>query len=214
MQTISELALKRATRGYFTREQAAVWVGKSGASLDGLLKRAVASQETIRVARGLYCLDSALTGRKFDPLELAQLVYGPSYISLEFALSYHGWIPEAVYSITSVSAKRSRVFDTPIGYFTFTRVPQRLFFAGVERVETSTGGSFMLANPLKALADLVYVRKIDDAPSLVLQSFRIDPAMLDRFQDEQEEPLAEVSSAYGPGRVRRFLDTLGTLCTT
>ena len=205
MQTITEFALKQAARGYFTREQASTWTGKSGASLDGLLKRAVASKETTRVTRGLYCLDNSLTGQKIDPLELAQLVYGPSYLSLEFALSYHGWIPEAVYSITSVSAKRSRVFDTPIGYFTYTRVPQRLFFAGVERIETTAGGSFLLANPIKALADLVYVRKVDDKPPLVFQSLRIDPSVLDDFSAESFE---ETCSAYRPGRVRRFLDSL------
>jgi hypothetical protein len=40
-----------------------------------------------------------------DPLELAQLVHGPGYVSLETALSHHGWIPEGVYAITNVSSK-------------------------------------------------------------------------------------------------------------
>lgn len=72
---------------------------------------------------------------------------------MEFGLAYHGWIPEAVYTITSASVERSRVFDAPLGMFSFTRVPQFRFYAGVTRIETENGGSFLMAEPLKALAD-------------------------------------------------------------
>mgnify|MGYP003983253749 FL=1 len=57
--------------------------------LTQLLKKKV----LIRIKQGLYVLGEFL--RK-DPLNkelLANLIYGPSYVSLEWALSYYGIIP-------------------------------------------------------------------------------------------------------------------------
>src|SRR4030042_6964396 len=141
MQSITEMALEKSDRGIFTRTEAAAWSGGGAARIDALLKRAVAGGEVLRIRRTLYCLHDRYTHRRIDPFELAQRIHGPSYISLESALSLHGWIPEAVQAITSVSFERSRGLDTPLGLFTFPRVPQRTLFAGVARKVTEGGGS-------------------------------------------------------------------------
>lgn len=203
MQTITEIGLEKAVRGVFTREQAALWVGSSGPRLDALLKRAVASGEVWRVCRGLYCLSDRYTHGKINPLELAQRIHGPSYVSLETALSYHGWIPEGVHAVTSVSLGRSRSFDTPVGLFTFTRVPQLRFLAGVRRVSVEGGGSWFLATPLKALADHVYAQHFDwHSAAPVVESLRVDVESLAELTGELFD---ETMSAYNPGRVSRFL---------
>ncbi len=203
MQTVTEIALTRAKRGVFTRDQAALWVGSGGPRLDALLKRAVASGEVWRVYRGLYCLSSRFTHDKINPLELAQLIHGPSYVSLETALSHHGWIPEGVQSVTSVSLGRSRTFDTPVGLFSFTRVPQLRFLAGVRRVSVEGSGSLFLATPLKALADHVYVQRCDwRSAAPVVESLRVEGESLAELTGEMFD---EVASAYKPGRVSRFL---------
>lgn len=203
MQTITEIGLEKAVRGVFTREQAALWVGSSGPRLDALLKRAVASGEVRRVYRGLYCLSSRFTHGKINSLELVQRIHGPSYVSLETALSYHGWIPEGVQAVTSVSLGRSRTFDTPVGFFSFTRVPQLRFLAGVRRVAVDGGGAWFLATPLKALADLVYVQRYDwRSAAPVVESLRVEDESLAELSSEMFD---EVMSAYRPGRVSRFL---------
>jgi predicted transcriptional regulator of viral defense system len=203
MQTITELALEGAVRGVFTREQAALWVGNRGARLDALLKRAVASGEVWRIRRGLYCLSDRYTRDRINPLELAQRVHGPSYVSLETALSHHGWIPEAVRAVTSVTLGRSRAFDTPVGLFSFTRVPQRGFLAGVRRASSEGGGAFFLATPLKALADYVYAHRCDwQSAAPLVDSLRVER---DSLAELTGELFDEVMPAYGPGRVSRFL---------
>ncbi len=55
LQTVTEMALEKATRGVFTRDQAALWAGSRGARLDALLKRAVARRE---VRAGFFRLSS------------------------------------------------------------------------------------------------------------------------------------------------------------
>ncbi len=203
MQTITEIALERAERGVFTRDQTALWVGSRGARLDALLRRAVASGEVWRVRRGLYCLSDRYTPGRVNPLELAQRVFGPSYVSLETALSYHGWIPEAVRAVTSVALGRSRTFNTPLGLFSFTRVPQRRLLSGVRRATVEGAGAFFLATPLKALADHVYAQRHDwRSAAPVTESLRVEDRSLAELTGELFD---EVMSAYKPGRVCRFL---------
>ena len=206
MQTITELALHRAERGVFTRRQAAGWVGGSVASLDALLKRAVAGNEVWRIRRGLFCLSNRYTKPSIHPFELAQQIHGPSYVSLESALSHHGWIPEAVHAITSVSMERARSFSTPLGLFSFTRVPQTTLFAGVSRVPTEGGGCFFLATPLKAMADYVYTHRCDWRTSApVVESLRVDDRLLAELTGEAFDGLLPL---YPSRRVNRFLNGL------
>lgn len=206
MQRATEMAFERAPRGPFTREQASLWLGSQGASLDALLKRAVGAGEVWRIHRGLYCLSDRFARGMLEPLELAQRICGPSYVSLESALSRHGWIPEGVQAITSVTHGRSRSFDTPVGLFTFTRVPQRRLLAGVRRVQVEGSAAYYLATPLKALADLVYVQKRDwRSIEPVVESLRIEPEALAGLAPPDFD---EVASAYRPGRVSRFLAAL------
>lgn len=203
MKTITEIAIQKAERGVFTREQAALWVGSRSERLDGLLKRAVASREIWRVHRGLYCLSDQYSQGRINPLELAQRIHGPSYISLETALSYHAWIPEAVHAITSVSLGRSRTFQSPVGLFSFTRVPQCRFLAGVRRIREEGGGAFFMATPLKALADHVYVHQREWQSAVpVVDSLRVDHEFLAELGGDLFD---EVMIAYKSGRVSRFL---------
>ena len=238
MQRLTEIALENASQGIFTRAEVACWVGGSPQRQFSLIKRALRTGEVVRIHRGLYCLAAKYLRQKVDPLVLAQRVYGPSYISLETALSYHGWIPEAVYAITSTSLDRSREFDTPLGHFSFTRVPQKVFYAEVARVEkdgsgnadgTGYGGgsgsgsgfadgsgyggpsshaseNFLLASPLKALADYVYVHECDwNSTRPVVESLRVDEGLVAGVGAEEFDRLLP---NYSSQRVRRFLKGL------
>jgi hypothetical protein len=204
MQTVTELAIQNAAGGVFTRAEAGCWGAGDGARLDALLKRSVGAGEVLRIRRGLFCLADNYLRRRIHTFELAQRIHGPSYVSLESALAFHGWIPEAVYATTSVSSGRSRTFDTPVGLFSFTRVPQRILFAGVRRQTLEgNGSSFLLAEPLKALADYVYVHARDwKGATPVIGSLRVDEAELATLTAASFDRLADV---YRSGRVRKFL---------
>ena len=207
MQTLTELALEKARQGIFTHAEVSCWVGGTTDRRHALLKRALAAGEVLRIRRGLYILAPRFVSRKPDPFVLAQRIYGPGYISLESALSRHGWIPEATYGITSASLARSCEFDTPLGHFSFARVPQKTLYAGVERVETGEdGGSFFVASPVKALADYVYVHQCDWASvQPLIESLRIEEELLAGLSPEVLRGLA---SNYASKRVRRFLGGL------
>jgi hypothetical protein len=92
----------------------------------------------IRIKKGLYVLSPDFGGHIHLP-EIANALYGPSYISLEFALSYYSLIPERVIEITSVTLKGENFFKTPLGNFSFIHIKKKAFAAGIQLVENGEG---------------------------------------------------------------------------
>ena len=192
-----------ASPGIFTQAEVAVAIDGSDFSRHGLVKRAMAGGEILNIRRGLYCLAPKYQKKPISVYSLAQYIYGPSYVSLESALNYHGWIPEAVYACTCVSYRNAREFETPLGIFSYKRVPQNTFYAGVERSVDRNENVFFMASPAKALADYVYVHRlnwtgIDDA----VASLRIEP---DDLAGIKPQELSNLMKNYTNKRVKRFL---------
>jgi predicted transcriptional regulator of viral defense system len=86
------------------------------------------------------------------------LLGNPSYISLDYALYYYGLIPETVHEVTAVTIKRSKVFKTDFGIFSYKQIKEELYVLGVN-IESSKEGNFLIASKEKALCDKVYFIK-------------------------------------------------------
>jgi predicted transcriptional regulator of viral defense system len=108
-----------------------------------------------QVKRGLYVAGPRITSSKPEPFLLANHLLGPSYVSLESALSYHGLIPEKVYEITSVTIKAKRRFSTPLGVYSYTRLSLPYYSYGIRSVEVDRQHRFLIASPEKALFDKI-----------------------------------------------------------
>lgn len=119
----------------------------------------------IRLKKGFYVLTPEFIGRQYSPQIVANLLYGPSYLSLEYALSVHGLIPERVEGFTSVTTQKNKSFETPIGSFTYRHLPTTLYPHGVTLHETSDGRAYLLATPEKALLDLFTLKFRGTSPS-------------------------------------------------
>jgi len=173
--------------------------------ISGMLARG----DIVRVKKGLYILGEPLRRRPFCRELLANLIYGPSYISLEYALHYYGLIPERVETITSVTSGRSRTFATPVGAFSYRMIPLETFRTGMDRVELTDGRSFLMATPEKALADRIVADRgagISTRKELLeylLTTLRIDPAGLRALAPER---MTEIARHYRSRRVRLLAD--------
>lgn len=110
--------------------------------------------ELIRLKRGLYVVHELVSGKPIDSRLCANHIYGPSYVSLQWALRFYGLIPERVFQMTSVTTKRTRSFDTSIGSFSYMQVPKAYFPIGV-RMEENNGCCSLIATPEKALCDTI-----------------------------------------------------------
>lgn len=110
--------------------------------------------EVIRLKRGLYVCSAKATGVDLSAELIANHLYAPSYVSKSSALSYYGLIPEAVYTMESMTLKHSRRFDTPLGRFEYTSTDRASFPVGL-RIERCVGYAFVMAGREKALCDLI-----------------------------------------------------------
>jgi predicted transcriptional regulator of viral defense system len=104
----------------------------------------------VKLRKGLY----GVADRPPAELVVANRLYGPSYLSFEWALSYHHLIPETVYTITSATPRPTRVFAALGKTFEYHRVKSSAF-TGYEPV-TIGPDTVLLATPEKALVDTLY----------------------------------------------------------
>lgn len=119
--------------------------------LTALLK----AQDLIRIKKGLYIFSKDYSQRPFSLEVLANLIYGPSYLSFEYALSYFGMIPERVNRVTSACSKRIKQFKTPVGEFIYHYLPPQKFSVGITWNSIDDYTHFLIATKEKALADYV-----------------------------------------------------------
>ncbi|MCK4540700.1 MAG: type IV toxin-antitoxin system AbiEi family antitoxin domain-containing protein [Spirochaetales bacterium] len=204
MTKLTELFFQLSPHGLFTIQDIAAAIPGSDNKLHSLIKRAIAKEEIIRIRRGLYCLPKKYLKKHINLYAVAENIYGPSYISLESALSWHGWIPEAVYTITSISFNKSKFFKTPLGNFSYNHVPQNIFYESVERHIDENGYIFFMATPLKALVDYIYINKLDwENIEPLLESLRIEKEEFNNLQCDDFDLLA---ANYNNKRVYRFIN--------
>lgn len=107
----------------------------------------------VSVKRGLYIRGE--TGHAPCLPLVANHLYGPSCVSLDYALAWHGLIPERVIEITSVCTGRGRVIHNALGRFSYTRLPMSVYPCGITQASASAQESFLIASPAKALCDKV-----------------------------------------------------------
>lgn len=138
-----------------------------------------------RYKRGLYSLASKRGGRLgFSKYKLANKLVLHSFISFESALSHHGLIPEAVHEVTSASFIKNKIFENSLGRFSFTYSPVEPFYVGVEKDEVTDS---KIANPIRALFDLIYARRrLYGSAEDLERDFRIDLKELRQILNEFE----------------------------
>lgn len=140
--------------------------------------------ELLAVRRGLY-----VPGPKADlplpePFLIANHLRGPSYVSLEAALSYWSLIPERVYEISSVTIKTSKKYRTPVGRFSYQYLPSPYYSFGIKSIQLSERQHVLIASPEKALCDKVVLtsgiilRSIKQVREFLLEDLRMDEEIL------------------------------------
>lgn len=203
MNFLLESVIRHAKTGLFSLSEAMTWTDLTHESLLNALSRSVEDGDLVRVRRGLYALSRELTPTLPHPYALANLVYGPSYVSMETALEFHGWIPEAVNTVSCVTFSRARKFETPYGLFRYELVKQNLLMRAVERHDEHPSGTFFVARPLKALCDLVTARRFDwTTCEPLIESLRIEEESLSSLR---RQDFSELEDLYYSRRAKRFL---------
>jgi len=153
----------------------------------------------VRLKKGLYVISEKISGKKISRELVANHLYGPSYISFEYALSWYGLIPESVHNIRCLTPKRSRSFTNKLGRFDYIATSQEYFHLGIRQIKTDQSQLFLMASPEKALCDMIaYTRnlRIQSVKSMLEyleNDLRIDIEELEKLDDE----IIEQCAMYG-----------------
>jgi hypothetical protein len=167
------------------------------------------------IRKGLYIAGPAVATGKPEPFLLANHILGPSYVSLDTALSYHGLIPERVFETASVTTKTSREFHTPMGTFSYTRFPLPYYSFGIRRIQLGEDQFALVASPEKALADKlintagVTLRSSKSTTTWLLENLRLDVDGLKAF--DTHTMLGWVQDAPKKDSLSMLIKTIGDL---
>lgn len=149
--------------------------------------------EIIRLRRNLFVVNPEETNLPLSSGLIANHLLAPSYVSMQTALRYYGLIPEAVYTIQSMTFKAAKEFNTPVGNFCYYHISREAYHIGITQIKEGNG-VYIMATPEKALCDLIAnlpginLRYQKEALEFLEENLRFD---MDRFSQLNPEIFSE-----------------------
>jgi len=154
--------------------------------------------DLIRLKKGMYIVSPTIHNQHISKELVANHLYGPSYVSLESALSFYGLIPERVYSIRSMTQKRSKQFSTPLGNFDYITTSPAYYKIGIRQEVVNNQYAYLIATPEKAMCDMIIA-----IPGLRLQSVK---AMQTYLEDDLRMDFSVIKK-YDTDVIRQCITT-------
>ena len=172
---------------------------------DTKLTREVNKGNLIKIVNGLYETDP-----NTPAYLLASSIYGPSYISFEYALSYYGLIPERVNVVTcaTLNKNKKKKYNTYFGTFTYRDIPS---LAYPEQVILRNEGnySYQIATKEKALCDKLYTLKplknYTNLENMLFNDLRIDKEEFSKLNAEAIENLSKLYHATNVSLLAKYM---------
>lgn len=159
----------------------------------------------VRLKRGLYTLTNERRTQPISVPWLANTLYSPSYLSLEFMLSWYDLIPEQTRLATSVTRLKTAEFKNHFGTFSYRNLQKKFFFGMTEILDNNT--SILVATPEKALIDTIYFSKsFDPSPDFFLQNLR-----LQSLEQLSKKRLRDIAKKMRSKKINLAVDVLITL---
>lgn len=155
------------------------------------ISRFLKYKEIIQLKNGLYLSRDFFEKNKNDvsySFYLANIIRTPSYVSSWTALQYYNLTTEAIYSVTSVTSKVTRNYQTKAGSFSYQSIKKE-FFSDFSLIKGKF--EFFIALPSKALFDLLYFRtnqfrsKSAKNIKVLIEELRIDIDEMDKNEQEK-----------------------------
>lgn len=145
--------------------------------------------EIIRLRRNLFVVNPEETGKPLSSGLIANHLLAPSYVSMQTALRYYGLIPEAVYTIQSMTFKAAKEFNTPVGNYCYYHISRETYPIGITQIKDGNS-VYIMATPEKALCDLIAnqpginLRYKKEALEFLEENLRFDMDKFSQFNPE------------------------------
>ncbi|MDR3559176.1 MAG: hypothetical protein P4L62_05000 [Candidatus Pacebacteria bacterium] len=149
-----------------------------------------------KIKKGLYAM--ANTQNNINPMELAEKIYAPSYLSLEFMLHHYGIIPDVPGTFTSVTSRKTMFYKTDFGNFSYQKIKPEFFFGYIRQDNAG------MAAPEKALFDYLYLNKKKfEAEENFWREMRIDEDF--KFDRKKIEAYKKI---FNDKKINNLIDSL------
>jgi len=158
----------------------------------------------MKLRRGQYAFHESAQDADFA-LRVAGQIVSPSYLSLHYALSFYGMIPQRDMQFTNVTTQKPAIYENVLGVYSYRSIAPHLYF-GYQPHDLTNGGTYMLATPEKALLDTLYLY-----PECATEQGIRELSLSEEFMSSQFdvnrlfEYLARWKSPVLSGRVRSLL---------
>lgn len=160
------------------------------------IRREVRDGRLVQIARGLYETDANVSGKY-----LAGRIFGPSYLSFDYALAVYSLIPEAVYrtyTSATFNKRKAKQYQNHFGIFTYRDIPSEAYPLGI-LLHEENGYSYQIATPEKALCDKLYTlppaKNLNELRALLFDDLRIDEQEFGRLNMNSLNELAPLYHA-------------------
>lgn len=172
------------------------------------LSRWVKKGALVPLRKGMYALHPEDTASAPEILYMANRLYEPSYISLEYALSLYELIPEYVPVVTSVTTRKTLSFKNAFGHFSYQHVVSRAF-RGFRQEKQDHDQQVFVAEPEKAVLDFLYLNMPkfrENFENALIGSFRFQ-----NLETLDPERITDLSKCYESGNLSRMADKLNEM---
>lgn len=150
---------------YFFTKESLRQLEKDENALNFNLKYWLKKGIIIQLKRGVYSLKEKYDQERNKNLYLEYLankLYEPSYLSLEYVMNKYSLLTEAVYNFTSVTLKSTKSLTNKLGTFRYYSLSPVLFF-GFE-INKFNSAPILIAQKPKAVFDFLYLRFLKKVP--------------------------------------------------
>jgi predicted transcriptional regulator of viral defense system len=159
----------------------------------------------IRLRNGVYTLGDRDRQAELPPFLISNILYAPSYVSLESALEFYGLIPERSVQVTAISSRKTMRFKNHYGLYLYQSIKPQGFF-GFETIREE-GMPVLVATPEKALLDKIYL----DPQFRNDEGYFLENLRLQDYQDLNSRRLRHYSVRFASRKVSSGVRLLVTL---
>jgi hypothetical protein len=162
---------------FFTKNTLRDIVGGNDDGFNSNVARWIENGNLIQLKKGLYVTTEYYSGcsSKQDYIEfVANVLKKPSYLSGEYVLQKYGILSESVFSMTSVTRKKTRIYNNKLGVFGYSNIKKNLFVGF--NIVSKSGYEIKEATKVKALFDYLYfkLRMVQEINQEVIDSLRLN----------------------------------------
>ncbi len=167
----------------------------------GKIHRETKNGNLTTIIKGIYETDDKALGHY-----LAGTIYGPSYLSFEYALAYHGLIPERVYTYTNATYNKNKAkkYKNAFGLYTYRDIPKKAYPYEIISF-TENGYSYVIASKEKALCDRIYIAtpqtSMKRLKTLIFEDLRIEE---EDFYDLDFNKILFLSELYPSSNIKQL----------